>query len=111
MPQKLGQIQTTQLNLGFLQIHLPKLNLYCITLGKKWETLVFWMQTEDSLCFKKQWAISTLSGKTLKWENQFKYHGSIISSTDSDVSKPMGKKWTAINCLSILWESDFSDKI
>ena len=36
--------------------------------------------------FFKQVAISTLSGKLLKLEDQFTYFGSNISSTESDVN-------------------------
>ena len=39
------------------------------------------------------------------------YLSSNISSTERDVNVCIGKPWTAINILSTIWKSDFSDKI
>ena len=47
----------------------------------------------------------------LKLVDPFLYLGSNISSTESDVHIRTEKTWTAIDRLSIIWESDFSDKI
>ena len=63
------------------------------------------------MCFKQEEAISTLSGKLLKLRDQFKYHISNITSTESDVSIHLGKMWTAIDRLSIIWKSDLFDQI
>ena len=63
------------------------------------------------MCFRQEGAISTLSGMPLKLVDKFTYLGSNISSTESDVSICIGKAWTAINRLSIIWKSDLTDKI
>ena len=55
--------------------------------------------------------ISTLSGKPLKLVDQFTYLGSNISSTESYVYIRQVKVWNAIDRLSIVWNSDISDKI
>ena len=56
-------------------------------------------------------AISTITNKPLKTEDQFAYHGSSISSTESDVDIRLAKAWNAIGRLSIISKSDFTDKI
>ena len=65
----------------------------------------------EFMCFKQDGDISTLDGKPLKLVDQFTYLGSNISSTESDVNIRIGKAWTAIDRLSIIWKSDLSDKI
>ena len=47
----------------------------------------------------------------LKLVNHFTYLGNNISSTESDVNKCIGKAWTAIDRLLIIWKSNLSDKI
>ena len=63
------------------------------------------------MCFKQKGAISTLSGKPLKLEDQFTYLGTNISSTESDVNIHLAKVCNAIDSWSILWKSDVSNKI
>ena len=63
------------------------------------------------LCFKQDGAIFTLSSNSLKLVDQFTYLGSYISLTKSDVNIHIGKVWIAIDKLSIIWKSDFIDKI
>ena len=43
--------------------------------------------------------------------DQFIYLGSNISSTESDVNIRIGKAWTFIDRLTIIWKSDLFDKI
>ena len=47
----------------------------------------------------------------LKFGDQFTYLGHSISSTESDINTRIGKAWTAIVRLSILWKQDVSGKI
>ena len=56
-------------------------------------------------------SISTLSGKPLKLVDKFIYFDINILSTESDVNIDLVKAWNAINRLSIIWNSDLSDKI
>ena len=49
--------------------------------------------------------MSTSSGKPLKFVDQFSYLSSNISSTESDVSIYLTKKWTAIDWFSVMWKS------
>ena len=58
------------------------------------------------MCFKQDGDISTLDGKFLKLVDQFTYLVSNISSTESDVNICIGKEWTAIDRLLIIWNSD-----
>ena len=50
----------------------------------------------------KTGAISTLSGKPLKFVDQFTYLRSNISSTESDVNIHLVKAWNAIDRLLII---------
>ena len=63
------------------------------------------------MCFKQVGVISTLNGQLLKLVEQFSYFSSNISSTESDVSIHVGKAWTIIDTLSIIWKSDLSYKM
>ena len=55
--------------------------------------------------------ISTLDGTSLKLVDKFTYIGSSISSTEKNIDTRLTKAWTAINRLSIIWESDITDKM
>ena len=37
--------------------------------------------------------------------------GSSVSSTENDINTQLGKVWTAIDRLSVIWKSDLFDKI
>ena len=65
----------------------------------------------DFKCFNQDGIISSLTGKPLKFVNQFIYLGSHISSTESDVNIRVGKTWSAIDWLTTIQESDSSDEI
>ena len=45
-----------------------------------------------------------------KWVDQFTYLGSNVSSTESDDNIGIDKVWNAIDRLTTLWKSDFSNK-
>ena len=59
-------------------------------------------------CFNQRPDISTLKGGPLKLVD---YLGSSISSTENDMNTGVAKAWTAIDKLSVIWNSDLSDKI
>ena len=63
------------------------------------------------MCFKQKGTISTLNGKHLKLVDQFTYLSSNISSTESKVNIHIGKTWTTIYRLLIIWKYDLSGKI
>ena len=56
----------------------------------------------EYMCFKWEWAISILSGKSLGLVDKFWYLGSNITSTESDVSIRVVKAWNAIDKLLII---------
>ena len=53
----------------------------------------------------------TLDGTPLKLVNKFTYLGSSVSSTEKDIDTRLTKAWTAIDRLSMKWESDLTDKM
>ena len=55
--------------------------------------------------------ISTLDGTPLKLVDKFTYLGSSISSTETDINTWLGKAWTTIDKLSVIWKSELTDKI
>ena len=54
--------------------------------------------------------ISTLEGIPLKPVDKFTYLGSSVESTEKNIETRITKAWTAINRLSIIWESDLTEK-
>ena len=62
------------------------------------------------MCFKQGGAISNFRSNSFKLVDQFTYLGSNISSTESDVNIQLGKAWTIIDNLSIIWKSDHYDE-
>ena len=65
----------------------------------------------EFMSFKKDWVIFSLNGKPLKLIDPFIYLGSNISSTKSNFIKRIGKVWTAMDGLSIIWKSVLSYEI
>ena len=63
------------------------------------------------MCLKREGDILTLSERPIELVEKFTYLGSDISSTENNANIHMAKAWTAIDRLSIIWKSDFSDKI
>ena len=65
----------------------------------------------EYMCFNQTGDISTLNGSPLKLVDKFKYLGSNVSSTDTDINMRLAKAWTAIDRLSVIWKSDLTDKM
>ena len=65
----------------------------------------------EYMCFHQTGDISTLNGSSLKLVDKFAYLGSSVSTTETDVDTRLTKAWTAINCLSVIWKSDLTDKM
>ena len=60
----------------------------------------------ELMYFKQDGAISKLNVKPRKLLDQFTYHGTNISSIDSNVSICIEKAWSVIDRLSIIWKSE-----
>ena len=65
----------------------------------------------EYLCFNQMGDISRLDGSSLKLVDKFTYVGSSVSSTEKDIDMRLTKAWTAIHKLSIMWNSDLTDKM
>ena len=65
----------------------------------------------EYMCYNQTGDISTLDGTSLKLVDKFTYLGSSVSSTEKDIDTWLTKAWTAIDRLSIIWNSDLSDKM
>ena len=63
------------------------------------------------MCFNKDGTISTLNGRPLELIDQLTYFGSNISSTENNVNKCIGKEWTSIDSLLIIWKSISNEMI
>ena len=63
------------------------------------------------MCYNQTGDISTLNGTSLKLVDKFTYVGSSVSSTEKNIDTRLTKRWAAIDSLSIIWESDLTDKI
>ena len=55
--------------------------------------------------------ISTLTGSSLKLMDKFTYLGSSVSSTENDINAWLAKAWWPVDRLSVMWQSDLSDRI
>ena len=106
IPQKLLQIQTTQMTESYLQIHLHKSKQAAGGIG-------FYVNADkiEYMCFNQKGNISILNGGSLKPVDKWMYLGSSIASTENDINMELAKAWTVINRLSIICKSDLSDKI
>ena len=65
----------------------------------------------EYMCFNQTGDISTLNGSSLNLVDKFTYLGSSVSSTETDIDTQLTKAWTAINRLSVIWNSDLTDKL
>ncbi len=65
----------------------------------------------EDMCFNQRGDISTLNGRSLKLVDKFTYLGSSVSSTETDINTQLAKAGTAIDRLSVIWKSEFTDKI
>ena len=61
--------------------------------------------------YSKYARANSLNSKPLRLVEHFPYLGSNISSTESEVNIRIGKTWTVICRLSIIWKSDLCNKI
>ena len=65
----------------------------------------------EYMCFNQTDDISTLGSSSLKLVDKFTYLGSSVSSTQKDIDTRLTKAWTAIDRLSVIWNSDLTDKM
>ena len=66
----------------------------------------------EYMCFnKKNGDFSTLNIGCHKLADKFTYLGSSVPSTENVINMHLAKTWAVINRLSIIWKSNFSDKI
>ena len=65
----------------------------------------------EYICFNQTGNISTLNSSSLKLVDKFTYLGISVSSTKTDIDTQLTKAWTAINSLSVIWQSDLTDKM
>ena len=65
----------------------------------------------EYICFNQTGDISTLNGCTLKLVDKSTYLGSSVSSTETDIDTRLAKVWTANYRLSVIWKSDWTDKM
>ena len=65
----------------------------------------------EYMCFNQIGDISTLKSGPLKLVDKFTYLGSSISSTETGINIRLAKAWIAINRLSVILNSDLTDKI
>ena len=76
----------------------------CHTQETRWESLIPLQRC--SRCILQPQPTSRL-----KLVDKFSYLVSSVSSTENDINTWLAKAWTAIDRLSIMWNSDQSDKI
>ena len=65
----------------------------------------------EYMCFNQRGDISTLKSSSLKLMDKFTYLGSSISSTETNINTQLAKSWTALDRLSVISESDLTDKV
>ena len=63
----------------------------------------------EYMCFNQTGDISILNGSALKLVDKFTYLGSSVSSIETYTDTQQTKAWTAIDRLSVVWESDLTD--
>ena len=61
--------------------------------------------------FNQDGTIFTRNDGCLKLVNKITYPGSSVSFPENDINTYVAKAWTAIDRLSIMWDSDISDKL
>ena len=70
-----------------------------------------WPPCQCTQCFNQTGNISTLNSSSLKLVDKFTYLGSSVSSTEKDIDTQLTNAWTAIHRLSVIWQSDQTDKM
>ena len=63
------------------------------------------------MCFNQIGDISTLNSSSLSRVDKFTYLGSSVSSSDTDINTRLGKTWTAIDRLLVIWKSVSSKQL
>ena len=63
------------------------------------------------MCFNQIGNIFWLNGSCLKLVDNFTNLVSSVSSTETDIDTRLAKPWTAIDRLSVIWESDLTYKM
>ena len=99
-------MQTMQMTECFLQKNLPEPNLNFIVRSKQQETFLSPWTPSSVYMFSRKWNQHQIKWWTSEICCYFTYLGSNISSTKSDVIKLIGKTWTDIDRLFIIWTSD-----
>ena len=64
----------------------------------------------EYMSFNQRADIGKLNGSSLKLVDKFTYHGSNVSSTETGINTRLAKAWTVIDCHSVIWKSDLTDK-
>ena len=65
----------------------------------------------EYMCFNQISDISTQNGCSLKLVDKFIYPEGSVSSTETDINRRLAKVWKAIDGLSVIWETELTDKI
>ena len=65
----------------------------------------------EYMCSNQASDISTLEGTSMKLVDKFSFLGSSVSSTEKDIDTRLTKTWTAIDKLSIKWQSNLTNKM
>ena len=65
----------------------------------------------EYMCFNQRDDNSMLNGSSPKLVDKFTYLGSSVSSIETDINTWLAKIWTAIDRLSVIWNSDLADKM
>ena len=65
----------------------------------------------EYVCFNQKGDIPTLNGSSLILMDRFTYPESSVSSSENGINMQLSMAWTAIDRLSIIWNSDLFDKI
>ena len=65
----------------------------------------------EYMCFNQTGELSSLDGTSLKLVDKFTYLGSSVSSTEKGIDTRLTKAWTDIDRLSIIWQSNMTDKM
>ena len=65
----------------------------------------------EYMFFNQRGDIPTLKGGPFKLLDKFTYFGSSVSSTENNINMRLAKAWKAIDRLSVIWESDLTDKM
>ena len=65
----------------------------------------------EHMCFNQRGNISTLKSGPLKIVDKLTYRRKSVSSTENDINTRLSKAWAIVARISIIWNSDLTDKI